>query len=430
MDSENSGFLKYVISDVFVGELTHTIRITNPTQRRADGVNLYVPLVRNETARHYVILYNVKSTKEYSLISDSSGNIYLYWKNLAISHGQNFTVELDYRVLSFSLTYMINSSIIGSYNESSELYMKYTQPEELIESNHAKIIEKAQEITRRVDDPYVKARLIYDFVVSYLHYEIQEEERGALWALENRVGDCSEYSYLFAALCRAAGIPARIQAGFAFHSADQFLKDGHMWAEYYLENYGWVPVDATWRLFNAMDGKHFSSIRSVPEVIPYANYYINGTEVKLSDEQTVQLTALQPNMFGDGLFAQNIVTTIQNIEQTEIAISLGKIFGVSLIFPAEMWKVEQKLQKVRIYIQNAIDSWETSAQIASLNAQTALEDAKKVLSSIWLLIFKTFAIHMALLIVSLFVALFFVRRSGKGLSEGAGISHIATITRN
>ncbi|MEM2250451.1 MAG: transglutaminase-like domain-containing protein [Candidatus Bathyarchaeia archaeon] len=101
-------------------------------------------------------------------------------------------------------------------------------------------------------------------MVGYLRYEIQNEERGALWALENGIGDCSEYSYLFIALCRAAGIPARIQAGFTFHYAGQVLKDGHMWAEYYLENYGWMPVDATWQLFNTIDSKHFSSFRSIP----------------------------------------------------------------------------------------------------------------------------------------------------------------------
>lgn len=264
MGSGNLGSLKYVVNSVFIGELTHVIRITNPTQQRVDGVNLYVPLVRNETARHYVILHDVKSTRDYSLISDGSGNRYIYWKNLAISQGQTFTVELDYSVLSFSLTYTVNSSMMGSYDKSSELYTKYTQPEELIESDNEKIIEKAQEITQGVDDPYVKARLIYNFVVSYLLYEIQEDEKGALWALENGKGDCSEYSYLFVALCRAAGIPARVQAGFAFHFVGQVLEGGHMWAEYYLENYGWMPVDATWQLFNVIDNKHFSSIRSIP----------------------------------------------------------------------------------------------------------------------------------------------------------------------
>ncbi|MEM3551907.1 MAG: transglutaminase domain-containing protein [Candidatus Bathyarchaeia archaeon] len=427
MGSENSGFLKYVVNGVFVGELTHVIRITNPTQRRADGVNLYVPLVRNETARHYVILYNVKSTRDYSLISDGYGNIYIYWENLEISQGQTFTVELDYRVLSFSLTYKINSSMIGSYDKNSKLYIKYTQPEELIESDHEEIVEKAQEITQGVEDPLVKARLIYNFVVNYLRYEVQEEEKGALWALENGKGDCSEYSYLFVALCRAAGIPARVQAGFAFHYVGQVLEDGHMWAEYYLENYGWIPVDATWRLFNVIDNKHFSSIRSMPEVTPYANYFINGTGApRLMDGQAVQLTALQPSTFNDYIFAQNIKNAIQRIKEAEIAISIGKFSGASFIFPSEMQEVEQELLNAKVFVQNAIDSWETSTQIADSNASLALENAEKALQDAWMLVLKAFALYMGILTVLMLISLAFVRRSRKDLSERVGTSHIAT----
>ncbi|MEM1540149.1 MAG: transglutaminase domain-containing protein [Candidatus Bathyarchaeia archaeon] len=429
MGSGNLGSLKYVVNSVFIGELTHVIRITNPTQQRVDGVNLYVPLVRNETARHYVILHDVKSTRDYSLISDGSGNRYIYWKNLAISQGQTFTVELDYSVLSFSLTYTVNSSMMGSYDKSSELYTKYTQPEELIESDNEKIIEKAQEITQGVDDPYVKARLIYNFVVSYLLYEIQEDEKGALWALENGKGDCSEYSYLFVALCRAAGIPARVQAGFAFHFVGQVLEGGHMWAEYYLENYGWMPVDATWQLFNVIDNKHFSSIRSIPEVTPYANYFINGTDAsRLMDGQAVQLTALQPSTFNNYIFVKNIKNAIQRIKEAEIAIFIGKLSGASIIFPSEMREVEHELLNAKIFVQNAIDLWETSTQIADSNALLALENAEKALQDAWMLVLKAFALYVGILTVLMLISLAFVKCSRKDLSESVGTSHIAQTT--
>lgn len=425
INSENSVFLKYVVSDVFVGELRHVIRITNPTQRRVYGVNLYVPLIKNETARHYAILYNVEPTLGYDLIFDGSGNMYIYWKNLTIPQGQTFTVELDYRVLSFSIAYIVNSSMIESYDKNSELYIKYTQPEELIQSDSGEIVEKSLEITQGVDNLYMKVRLIYDFVVGYLQYEIQDKERGALWALENHVGDCSEYSYLFVALCRAAGIPARVQAGFAFHYAGQVLKDGHMWAEYYLENYGWIPVDATWRLFNIIDSKHFSSVRSVAEAIPYSNYYINGTDASiLMDGQTVKLTALKPSAFSDHIFAQNVTAAVQRIKQAEIAISIGKFFGAFVIFPSETQEVEQKLLNAKILIQNAIDAWEASAQIADSTASLALESAGKALYNAWIFVLKAFALYMGVLGSLMLILLIFVGRPRK-LSKRADASHIA-----
>jgi len=423
-NTESPSILKYDVEEVFVSRLRHIIEITNPTPGIVTGVNLYVPLICNETARHYAILYSVQPGG-YHFIRDGSGNVYAYWKDLAFSPGQTFMVEFDYRILSFSITYTVNSSLIGDYNKSSELYMKYTQPEEFIESNSTEIVEKAREITGDESDPHRKARLIYNFVVSYLRYEIQEDEKGALWALEHGIGDCSEYSYLFAALCRAAGIPARVQAGFAFHYMNEVLKDGHMWAEYYLENYGWIPVDATWQLFDAIDNKHFSSIKSIPEVIPYSNYYINGTETQLVDEQTVQLTALQPNTFDDSAFAQNIVSAVQRIRQAEFALSLGKIFGTSLIFPSEIKKVERELLESKICLQKAIDSWETSAQIASSSVIEALENIGKTLNNAWMLVLKTFALYMGILAASILILLIIFRRSGKGLYGKGGTSHIA-----
>jgi hypothetical protein len=426
-NAESPSILKYDVKEVFVGRLRHIIKITNPTPVVVTGVNLYVPLICNETARHYAILYSVQPSG-YHFTRDGSGNVYAYWKDLKISRHQTFVVEFNYRILSFSIAYMVNSSLIGSYNKSSELYLKYTQPEEFIESNSTEIVEKAREITGGENDPHRKARLIYNFVVGYLRYEIQEDERGALWALEHGVGDCSEYSYLFAALCRASGIPARVQAGFAFHYVNEILKDGHMWAEYYLENYGWVPVDATWQLFAAIDNRHFSSIRSTPEVIPYSNYYINGTEVKLLDEQTVQLAALQPNTFDDSAFAQNIIAAVQRIRQAEFALSLGKIFGASLIFPSEIKKVERDLLESKICLQRAIDSWEISAQIASSSVIEALENLGKTLNDAWMLVLKTFALYMGILTASMLILLVVFRRSGKGLYDKGGTSNIAKAT--
>jgi len=58
--SENSSLLKYEVDDAFVGSLKHMIRIYNNESSRVTGGKFFVPIVRNETARHYV-LYNITS---------------------------------------------------------------------------------------------------------------------------------------------------------------------------------------------------------------------------------------------------------------------------------------------------------------------------------------------------------------------------------
>jgi hypothetical protein len=412
MQKESSELLRFEIDHVYVGSLRQAINVTNLSPNPVMG-ELFVPLIGNKTARHYVILHNISSsqTLQETFIDDSYGNRYFHWNNLTIDEEQTFSLELDYYVLSFSIHYVVDSSIVENYDMSSETYKKYVEPEELIESNNSRIISLAHNLTNNVDSWHEKAVRIYDFVYRHLHYEKQDEERGALWALENGAGDCSEYSYLFVALCRAAGIPARIQAGFSFHRPSETLEDGHMWAEYYLENYGWIPVDVTWRLFDVIDDKHFSSIQSVPEVIPYANYFFDSEaeENNVTDEQLVSLTPCTTDVFGDS-FIKNVEKTIQKTSQTKFTIFLGKIFGTALIFPSEVEGVEQIFLESEIHLQNAVEFWNENAKIAQSDAVKALENVEKTLQNAWMLIAKVFTIFIGITIVMLLIGLFLLKR--------------------
>jgi len=412
MQKESSGLPRYEIDYVYVGSLRQNITVANHSPNPVTG-ELFVPLIGNKTARHYVILHNISSsqTLHETFLNDSSGNRYFHWNNLTIDEEQIFSLELDYYVLSFSIHYVVNSSIVENYDTSSETYKKYVEPEELMESNNSRIISLAHNLTNNVDNWHEKAVRIYNFVYRHMHYEEQDAEKGALWALENGAGDCSEYSYLFVALCRAAGIPARIQAGFCFHHSSETLEDGHMWAEYYLENYGWIPVDVTWRLFDAIDDKHFSSIQSVPEVIPYANYFFDSEakENNVEDEQLVSLTPCTTDVFGDS-FIENVVNTIQKTSQAEFAIFLGKVFGTALIFPSEVEEVEQTFLESQIQLQNAIDFWNENSKIAESNAANALKNVEETLQNAWMLIVKAFSIFIGITIVILLIGLFFLKQ--------------------
>ena len=69
---------------------------------------------------------------------------------------------------------------------------------------------------------------------------------------DTRSGFCEHYASAFVFLMRAAGIPARVvagyQGGYANRSADYLLmrqSDAHAWAEVWLQDQGWVRVDPT-----------------------------------------------------------------------------------------------------------------------------------------------------------------------------------------
>jgi transglutaminase-like putative cysteine protease len=64
-------------------------------------------------------------------------------------------------------------------------------------------------------------------------------EASARQALAARSGDCSEHAALFAALCRAAGLPARTAYGL---SGARGKLHFHVWSEFYAGG-RWVPLD-------------------------------------------------------------------------------------------------------------------------------------------------------------------------------------------
>jgi len=417
----HSNTLKYEVNSAFSGQLTHTIQVENPTFKRIQDGTLLVPLLKNETAHHYVIVYNITATaSQAKTLTDDSGNTYAYWNNFVIDPGQKFAVRIDYYVLSFGINCLINPELTADYDGSSDLYRRYTQPEELVESDAPEIVTNAQSITEGTSNIRDKVFKIYSFVTSLLDYSRQEHERGALWALENRSGDCSEYSYLFVALCRAAGIPARVQSGFGFRSSDTEIVDGHMWAEYYLQNYDWVPVDPTWSLFSKIDEKHFCSMKSRAEITPYANYFFNYTEGPdeslIKHSQKILLTPSSLNLFGNEI-ADNALKAVRTINQARFAVSLERLLMMPSVFPSEAKAVDQALQTGEMDMQNALEVWQEDLQTARsyiLNAQRAGDEA---LQKGWLLIGYAFAILIALLIVVLLTTLYFMRRQHRAKLE-------------
>jgi transglutaminase-like putative cysteine protease len=107
----------------------------------------------------------------------------------------------------------------------------------------------AQE-TRGIQDPIAKARAIYDYVIATMRYDKSGTGWGngdAIWACTAKRGNCTDFHSLFIGMMRAAGIPARFEIGFPLPADQQAgtIPGYHCWAEFYVEPYGWIPVDAS-----------------------------------------------------------------------------------------------------------------------------------------------------------------------------------------
>ena len=107
------------------------------------------------------------------------------------------------------------------------------------------IIKKAvQDAVGTETNPYWIARRIQQYCVDKLEYERVGGWNVAPAVLQRGTGSCSEYSFVYIAMCRAAGLPARYAGSIVVRNDDASYDDVfHRWVEVYLPGYGWIPVD-------------------------------------------------------------------------------------------------------------------------------------------------------------------------------------------
>lgn len=144
---------------------------------------------------------------------------------------------------------------------------------------------------------------IYNYVSTILKYDYNRvrpnvERLGAAKALlspESAI--CMEFTDLFIALSRAAGIPAREVNGFAYTENPEIqplslVNDVlHAWPEYYDKEKGaWIPVDPTWGsttggvdYFSKLDLRHFAFVmhgKSSTKPYPAGSYKLGSNPQK------------------------------------------------------------------------------------------------------------------------------------------------------
>jgi len=119
---------------------------------------------------------------------------------------------------------------------------KYLISEKFIESEAKVIMELAEKSAPKKSKGGILMHSIFNSTINSLDkYKFSNEPKGALGALKLRGGDCTDYTDLFVALCRARGLPARHVHGILASGFSDTPK--HSWAEVYIPHNGWVRLD-------------------------------------------------------------------------------------------------------------------------------------------------------------------------------------------
>lgn len=144
-------------------------------------------------------------------------------------------------------------------------FTKEIEPTPFLQSDDPRITKLARTILRDEIDARRAAEKLLRWVFDNLEKVPTVSVPDALEVLSSRRGDCNEHAVLYAALARAAGLPARVVAG-AVYMADESGGAGafayHAWNEVWLGE--WTAADPTFGQLPA-DATHLKLIEGGPE---------------------------------------------------------------------------------------------------------------------------------------------------------------------
>ena len=150
------------------------------------------------------------------------------------------------------LSKLKTKSIIEKLGTYSYDIKKFTEPTKFVQTEN-KIV------TNAVDSLITNNEYLIDFIeaslkwtnskLGYDTYLAKQISLGLTYGktvneiLATNKGTCGEYTTLFCSVMRKAGIPTRYIVGLASKEPNFSRFGQHSWAEYYIENLGWIHVD-------------------------------------------------------------------------------------------------------------------------------------------------------------------------------------------
>ena len=221
--------------------MVYTLRIGNIDK-------LWIPVPRDWDG---IGMSNVKvigiSPPPDDVYEDDKGNRIAFW-DTKYRDVTEYAITLEVGVSP--IHYDIDPLKVGPYDTESPDYQRYTKPSPWIQSDNEAIVKLAREIVGNETNLLAKVRLLHRWVSTNIR---NGEVADAVTTLEKRGGDCGGHSFLFVALCRALGIPARPVAGLHTAYQGQFVSGSaqkrtmylHVWSEFYVPGFGWVQCDTS-----------------------------------------------------------------------------------------------------------------------------------------------------------------------------------------
>ena len=190
-------------------------------------INLVVVLPKTIPGRQKIM--GMRYSPKPSRIFDENGNRYAEFVFVKPDKQTRVEINIKAELLRYDLL-VAREKDKKDHSEGPRL-KDFLKQEKHIEKDYPEIQQIAKSMEGRTEVDIV--RNMYNYVIDNMEYTGRRgKDWGAVKALQQKKGDCSEYSDLFVAICRAKNIPARVVTGYI---TEPTLTAKHAWAEVYLK---------------------------------------------------------------------------------------------------------------------------------------------------------------------------------------------------
>ena len=341
--NENSHIINRIPNPKWL--LNYSINVRNISKNPIGNFSAFVALPLTIIPQQ--IVKNLQIYPDNLKIStDIDGNQWTHFEIARLEANESRMMSYSAEVEMSPLIIPKRISAVAKTNPYDKKFLeKYLRPEPHLESDHPDIVAMAAKID--TSDALAFAKKAAKQVQKIVKYEVQPDEYGAAFAIEKKKGDCTEFAALFVALCRAAGIPARTNAGFALaqkwerHATAEFLTQGR-----------WIPIDLTMQ----RSGDLVLGALPMSIVVTRGNW-MGGT---LAKEVAYKYQVIEPNQRVDVSILWNITqsngnkaTASQALSNNTVKIIEPQLFDFSKITPKviEQSKIkilEEKEEKLEV----------------------------------------------------------------------------------
>ena len=209
--------------------IRYSFTLENKTAKPMQNIvfKTYSPVIISSTQK----LMELNSTHTFTKQPDIYGN-------QVMEFNIDFIPPYGKKKISITAGLLLSKIVAGT--DSKDALFVSEQP--LIETNSEAIQKLANNLKSQAGD---LQKNIFNWLVDNIEYSgYGMRDKGALYAIQELQGDCTEYAYLNVALNRVLGFKSRAVNGYVVTHDKKLAASGfHTWSEIWLDN-GWQVIDA------------------------------------------------------------------------------------------------------------------------------------------------------------------------------------------